>query len=96
MTRQGQLDFGAEGGGEGYSRWLAGRQIATRELARRLNLPLGHQVEVRLGDGVCLRGKLRLQEDFLMLEEDQVRRLGLLVDRTPFTYREIESCVRLD
>jgi len=28
--------------------------------------------------------------------EERVRHLGLVVDNVPFTYRELESCVRLD
>ena len=81
---------------DGYTPWLAGRRMAVTELARRLNLPLGHEVEVCLVDGMCLRGPLRLQEDMLFIEEERVRHLGLRVDRVGFTYRDIESCVRLD
>ena len=66
------------------------------ELARRINLPLGHEVEVWLRGGIRLRGKLRLEEELLFVEEDRVRCLELMVDRVPFTYRELESCVRLD
>ena len=65
-------------------------------MARRLNLPLGHQVEVWLTGGIRLRGRLRLQESLLFVEEERVRHLGLMVDHVSFTYREMESCVRLD
>jgi len=76
---------------------LAGqRKLAAVSLARQLNLPLGHQVEVWLLGGVRLRGLLRLREEQLLVEEERVRHLDLMVDRVPFTYREIESCVRLD
>ena len=61
-----------------------------------MNLPLGHQVEVWLFGGIRLRGKLRLKEETLFIHEDRVRHLELLVDHVPFTYREMESCIRLD
>jgi hypothetical protein len=70
--------------------------VAAQELARRIGLPLGHQVEVWLCGGIRLRGKLRLREDILCIEEERMRHLELVVDHVHFTYREMESCVRLD
>jgi len=70
--------------------------VAVEAIARQLNLPIDHQVEVWLFGGVRLRGKLCLKEEVLFIEEDRVRHLELLVDHVPFTYREMESCVRLD
>jgi len=70
--------------------------MAAEELARRLGLPLGHQVEVWRYGGIRLRGKLRLQEEVLFIEEERLRHLGLVVDQVAFAYREMESCVRLD
>lgn len=70
--------------------------MAVAELARRMNLPLGHQVEVWLCGGIRLRGKLRLQEEMLFIEEERVRHIELVVDGVMFTYRDMESCVRLD
>jgi len=96
MEKQGQLNLEVEADDEGYTRWLAGRRLAVTEMARRLNLPLGHEVEVWLADGVCLRGQLRLQEEVLFIEEERVRHLQLRVDRVGFAYRDIESCVRID
>ena len=96
MSTQGQFDFEAPGSEQGYTRWLTGRQMAARELAQRLNLPLGHQVEVWLLGGIRLRGKLRVQEEMLFLDEERVRHLELAVEQVPFTYGELESCVRLD
>lgn len=96
MNAQGEFSFDAGAGAEGCSRWLAGRKLATAELARRLNLPLDHEVEVWLVGGIRLRGKLRLQEEMLFIAEERVRHLGLLVDRVPFQMREMESLVRLD
>ena len=96
MSKQGEFTFGTGGTEQGYVQWLAGRTLATEELARRMNLPLGHQVEVWLYGGIRLRGKLRLQEEVLVMEEERVRHLPLLVDHVPFTYRDMESCVRVD
>jgi hypothetical protein len=95
MNSQGKFDF-ESGGGDGYARWLTGRKLAAAELARRLNLPLRHQVEVWLVGGIRLRGKLQLQEEMLFIEEERVRQLALRVDHVPFTLNEMESCVRLD
>jgi hypothetical protein len=39
---------------------------------------------------------MRLKEEVLFIEEDRARHLELMVDQVPFTYREMESCVRLD
>jgi hypothetical protein len=96
MSTQGQFNFEAAGTDRGYTQWLTGRRMAVEELARRMNLPLGHQVEVWLLGGIRLRGKLRLEEEVLFIDEERVRHLGLAVDKVPFTYREMESCVRLD
>jgi len=97
MNTQGEFSFDSGPKSEqGYVRWLAGRRIAVEKLARRIGLPLGHEVEVWLLGGVRLRGKLRLSENFLFIEEERVRHLELIVDRVPFAYREMESCVRLD
>jgi len=93
---QGELNFEARGGDQGYTNWLTGRRMAAAELVRRINLPLGHEVEVWLVGGIRLRGRLQLQEEMLFIEEDKVRHLGLVVDRVPFTYREMESCVSLE
>lgn len=88
--------MGDGGTEQGYTQWLTGRRLAAAELARRMGLPLGRQVEVWLCGGIRLRGKLRLQEELLFIEEERVRHLELLVEGVPFTYREMESCVRLD
>ncbi|MGA2866808.1 MAG: hypothetical protein ABSF95_20230 [Verrucomicrobiota bacterium] len=96
MHTQGQLNLGDGGTEQGYTQWLTGRRLAAAELARRMGLPLGRQVEVWLCGGIRLRGKLRLQEELLFIEEERVRHLELLVEGVPFTYREMESCVRLD
>ena len=96
MTTEGRFSFDPSGSGDGYSQWLSGRRMAAAELARRIGLPLGHEVEVWLQGGIRLRGRLRLQEEMLFIEEERLRHLELVVDRVAFTYREMESCVRLD
>jgi hypothetical protein len=93
---QAEFNFDAGTAGDGYARWLAARQLAASELARRLNLPLQHEVEVWLVGGIRLRGKLRLREEMLCVEEYHVRHLELAVDHVPFKMSEMESCVRLD
>lgn len=96
MNRQGEFNLEANSPNDGYARWLTGRQRTAAELAHRLNLPLEHEVEVWLVGGIRLRGKLSLQEELLIIDEESVRHLGLKVDRVPFHMREMESCVRLD
>ncbi len=96
MNAQLAFSFGEGEDAAGYATWLAGRRMAAAELARRIGLPLGHDVEVWLYGGVRLRGKLRLKEELLFIEEDRVRHMELMVDQVPFSYREMESCVRLD
>ena len=93
---QGELNFTSGTASEGYTKWLACRQVGARELARKINLPLGHPVEVWLYGGVRLEGKLSLREEIMFIEEEKVRHLELSVDGVSFTYREMESCVRLD
>ena len=57
---------------------------------------IGHQVEIWLYGGIRLRGKLRLKEEMVFIAEDRVRHLELIADQVPFTYRDMESCVRID
>ena len=95
-TAQSEFSFGEGESEQGYTQWRSGRRMAAEELARRINLPLGHQVEVWLAGEIRLRGKLQLQEEVLFIEEERIRHLGLAVDHVTFAYREMESCVRLD
>ncbi len=96
MIAQGQFNFDASADAEGYSRWLATRRVLAKDLARRLNLPVGYLVEVWLNGGVRLRGKLRLKEEVLFVEEGSERHLELMIDQVAFRVREMESCVRLE
>lgn len=96
MSAQGEFDFEAASTGVGYERWVASRKLAAADMARRLNLPLGHPVEVWLQGGLRLRGKLLLKEEMLFIDEDSARHLELRVNNVPFVLREMESCVRMD
>jgi hypothetical protein len=95
MQTQGQLNFEA-GTDQGYSQWLTVRSIAAKELARRLQLPIGRVVEVWLHGNIRLQGILCLKDSVLFVPEDSVRHLPLRIDKVDFTYRDIESCVALD
>lgn len=95
MDEQGEFSFQAGETEQGYTRWLTGRRAAVHQLALRMGLPLGHEVEIWLYGGIRLRGKLRLKDEFLFIEEENVRHLELQIDRVSFAYREMESCVRL-
>jgi hypothetical protein len=64
MHSQGQFNFDAGESQTGHTHWLEGRQMAAEALARQMNLPLGHQVEVWLHGGVRLRGKLRFRRRY--------------------------------
>ncbi len=96
MQLQSEFNFQAGGTEAGYAQWVVVRQMASDEAARRLNLPVGRKTEVWLRGGIRLRGQLRLLNDLLFVEENQVRNLALTLDGVPFTYAEIESCVALD
>ena len=92
---QGELDF-AGGSDEGLEKWAELRQMAAHELAQRLGLPLGHEVEVWLSASIRLRGRLKLSEEVLFLTEVQSRHLRFVVDKVAFSLGEMESYVRLD
>jgi len=97
MTQlQGELCFAASGPEEGYTKWVALRQLAVETAAQKLNLPLGHPSEVWLRGGIRLRGTLRLAHEVLFIEESRILDLALVLDGVTFTYAEMESCLRLD
>ncbi len=96
MNPQGELDFSGGQAEDGFTHWQAQRKLALLELARALNLPLNHQVEVWLPGGIRLRGKLLLQEEKLFLPVNGAEQVRLEVDHVPFFMHEMESCVRLD
>ena len=91
-----ELSF-AEGGGEdGLSQWRKERLQAIEKLARQLGLPLNHVVEIWLRDGVRLRGRLLLKEEYLLIEDRRDMELQLSVDGVSFAVKEIEGCCRMD
>jgi hypothetical protein len=96
MPLQGELGFTGYGPEDGYTKWLALRQMTAEAAAQKLNLPIGHRAEVWLRGGIRLRGKLRLANDLLFIDEKRIRDLALVLDGVQFTYAEIESCVRLE
>jgi hypothetical protein len=96
MNAQGELNLDGANSGGGYTQWLESRRVATAEMARWMGLPIGHVVEVWLVGGIRLQGKLGLQEEVLFIEEERVRHMGLQVDNVSFTWRELESCIRID
>jgi hypothetical protein len=93
---QGELSFAANGPDEGYTKWVALRQLAAEAAAQKLNLPLGHLSEIWLRGGIRLRGTLRLAHEVLFIEETRILDLALVLDGVTFTYSEMESCLRLD
>lgn len=96
MAAQAEFNFDSQVGAEGYINWVANRKIAAAELAKRICLPLGHQVEVWLTGNIRLRGLLKLKEELLFVEEERIRHMELVVDKVAFAVRDMESCVRLD
>jgi hypothetical protein len=61
-----------------------------------MGLPIDQPVEVRLKDGVILRGKLRVGDVVLSLDTFNRGKVALEVGGLVFSYAEMESCVRLD
>ena len=96
MMGQGEFNFETGAGEWGHQRWLAGRKAAARQLARQVNLPVGHEIEVSLVGGIRLRGHMRLKESMLLVEEERARYPEFVVDHVSSTYGEIESGVRVD
>lgn len=92
--QQNEFDFGEPSGG-GLDHWHAEQQRQREELARKLGLPLGKEVEVWLRGGVRLRGPLRLAEAMLLQANATLENTQFEVDAVPFLYAEMESCVHL-
>jgi hypothetical protein len=96
VTGQFEFDFQSSGPGAGHAKWLADREAAVANIARKLNLPLGYPVEVWLKGGIRLRGRLELQDEILFIEDERLADLPLVVDGIVFPVTEIEGCVRTD
>lgn len=94
--QQTEIDWSPTGQGGGFESWREQRQRAVQVLGKKLGLPLGHQVELWLRGGIRLRGRLRLREERLFLEDPPDPELEFEVDRVPFKAAEVESFVRLD
>ena len=94
--QQGEFDFAAAGRPVGLTAWQEARRQAAWAVAEKLGLPLDQDVEVRLSDGVVLRGRLRLREETLFLEHVDTANVELAIGRATFRHSEIEACVRLD
>jgi hypothetical protein len=93
---QSEFDFDQpSAGGDGVERWHRQRERAIHRLARRLGLPIEHEVEVWLKNGMRLRGHLKLRESMLLVETVDQDSLELVIERANFRYSEMESCVRL-
>lgn len=93
---QPELSFDTTSPANGYDRWHEERRAVKLELAKRLGLPLGHQVEVWLSDEVRLRGRLDLAEEKLFVPEGNDPHLMIRIGHATFEAGEIESCVRTD
>jgi hypothetical protein len=63
MNTQSEFNFEPDGSDQGYAQWLTGRRMAAKELAWRINLPLGHEVELWLFGGIRLRGAVLARGD---------------------------------
>ena len=100
MTRsspaQLDLDFGqaSTGNSNGHATWTSQRQESIRQLAIKLGLPIDHEVNVLLVDGVHLTGTLQLATEQLWVEQTRDLDLELRIGRCTFRVREIESCAR--
>ena len=81
--------------GDGYAAWQQQRLQATKQISQRLGLPVGHEVELRLLDGVILKGRLRLKEELLFPEMQELGNVELAIGRVTFKHSEIESCIRI-
>ena len=75
--------------------WRAEWMRAAEVLCRRLAVPLNHRAEVRLIQGLVLRGRLCLAEEQLWPDGDRDR-LVLRIGQATFRLGEMESVLRLD
>lgn len=96
QSAQLEINFDLAFAQQGFQSWLNARRVAMTQLADKLDLPLGHDVEVWLKGDVRLKGRLQLAEAPLFIDERRSSQLELRIDRCTFTPRDIEACVRLD
>ena len=81
---------------EGLTVWHRELDQTAREVADKLGLPVGRLVEVRLKDGVIVKGNLRAGEVVQSLKAFDRNKVALEIGGLVFFYAEMESCVRLD
>jgi hypothetical protein len=79
---------------DGIEQWRKQRRELQLELARKLGLPIGQQVEVWLKSGIRLRGRLQLHDEMQVAFEENDE-FKFSVQGTPFLPAEIESCARI-
>ncbi len=81
--QQGQTELRFEAGTSpnGYQTWQEQRRASLRQLASQLGLPIGHDVEVWLRDGIVLKGKLRLREELIWIDEERNNHIELVIGR---------------
>jgi hypothetical protein len=75
--------------------WREERRREMEKICRRLGMPIGQAVEVRLAQGRCLRGILRLPEETLWIEAERETAI-LLIGEAEFRLSEVESVIRCD
>ena len=94
-----RFDFDFDAAPQPRDTLTAWRKNAGREMEnvcrRRLGMPIGQAVEVRLAQGICLRGVLRLPEETLWIEAERQTAI-LQVEGTEFRLSEVESVIRCD
>jgi hypothetical protein len=75
--------------------WREERRREMENVCRRLGMPIGQAVEVRLAQGRCLRGVLRLPQETLWIEAERETAI-LVIDTVEFRLSEVESVIRCD
>lgn len=79
----------------GLEAWRTERARELERVCAKLGLPLNHRVEVRLENGLELRGVLRLVREELWGPKRR-ERIGLRIDSATFLFADVAAAVRLD
>jgi hypothetical protein len=90
------FNFNATQTNDALLAWRQQRKQAHITLARKLGMPIDHEVEVWLHGGIRLRGVLRIKENLLFVADGDLPDLLFEVGKVSFGVHEMESCVRLD
>lgn len=96
MNQQTDLNFGQNQATDPLLAWREQRRQAHIVLARKLGLPIDHEVELWLRGEVRLRGILRMKENLIIVPDENAPDLVFEVAGVTFSVAEMESCVRLD